>query len=83
MDTVISFKIWKIYVVPRLIYNLDVTINLPSVIEKIESYQRRTLKHLQHFPPNASTPATYLISGVLPLQAEIDKRVLSTLGENS
>jgi hypothetical protein len=35
LDTVTSFKIWKIYVVPRLIYNLDVTINPPSVIEKI------------------------------------------------
>jgi hypothetical protein len=75
-----SFKIWKIYITPRLIHNLDVTINPPTVLEKIESYQRQTIKHLQHFPPNASNAATYLLSGVLPLQAEIDKRILSTFG---
>jgi hypothetical protein len=50
------------------------------VIQKLETYQRQTLKQLQHFPPNNSNPATYLRSGVIPVHAEVDQRILSTFG---
>ena len=61
------------YIVPRLIHGLEVTKSHPSEIE----YQRRTLKQLQHLSTGASNNATYLLSGVLPIQAEIEERMLT------
>ena len=75
-----SIRIWKIYVVPRLIHNLDVTKNSKTMIQKIEDYQRQSLKQIQNLPPNTSNAATYLLCGVLPIEAEVDKRTLSTFG---
>ena len=73
-----AIQLWKTYVTPRMLYGLDITINSPREIEKIEDYQRKTLKQLQHLPPNTSNPAVYLLAGTLPIQAEVDKRILTT-----
>ena len=73
-----SVKIWKKYIVSRLVHGLEVTINPEKDLEKLENYQRATLKQLQHLPPSTSNCATYLISGVLPIRAEIEKRTLTT-----
>ena len=78
LNAITSAKIWKIYIVPRLIHNLKVILNTVKVIEKIDNYQRQRLNQHQHRPSCCSNPATYLISGVLPLQAKVDKKVLST-----
>ena len=72
-----AIKLWKIYVIPRMLYGLDIVSTNPADISKIEDYQRKTMKQLQHLPPNTSNPATYLLCGVLPIQAEVDKRCLS------
>ena len=70
-------NVWKVYIVPRLLYGLEVPKSYPSEIEKIEVYQRRTQTQLQHLPPGASNSTTYLLRGVLPIQAEIEKQMLT------
>ena len=71
-----SFHIWNTYIVPRIICGLEVTINPPSEIELIEDYQRKTLKQLQNLPQGTSNSATYLLSGIIPIEAVIDQKVL-------
>ena len=48
------------------------------MINKIEDYQREVIKQRQTLPTNTSNPASYLLLGILPVQGEIDKRILTT-----
>ena len=73
-----SIRIWKVFVVPRLLHGLEVIVYDEKQIEKIENYQRSTIKQLQHVPPGCSNSITYLLAGVMPITAELEKRTLTT-----
>ena len=73
-----SIRIWKVFIIPRLIHGLEVIVYDEKKVELIENYQRATLKQLQHLPSGCSNSATYLIAGVSPIKAEIEKRTLTT-----
>ena len=73
-----SSKMWKIYVLPQMLFGLEVTNNPTSEIKKIEQFQRETMKQLQGLPPNASNAATYLLLGIVPLEGALEKSILTT-----
>ena len=73
-----SVRIWKTFVVPRLIHGLEVLVYDEKQVEKIETYQRTTMKQLQHLPPCCSNSVTYLLAGITPIIAELEKRTLTT-----
>ena len=49
----------------------------PKNIEKLELYHRRNLRHIQHIPKSTATPAVYLLLGALPIEAQLDIRLLT------
>lgn len=73
-----SMKVWSTYILPRVVHNLEVTLINPSAVGIMEAYQRKTMKQLQHLPECTSNPVTYLLCGILPIEGEIHKRVLTT-----
>ena len=46
LNPITAAKVWKMYIILRLIHGLEVTKYHTSEIDKIEKYQRRTLKQL-------------------------------------
>ena len=46
----------------------------------MELYQRKVIRQLLHLPERAATSAIYVLSGQLPVEAEIHKRRLSLYG---
>ena len=71
----VSFSIWQTYVRPRLLYGLE-SINLSKCdIQNLELYQRKVIR-----PERVATSAIYVLSGQLPVEAEIHKRRLSLYG---
>ena len=60
-----------------LIHLLNLT---KSDIHKLEVYQRTLLRQLLHLPERVATSAIYILSGQLPVEAEIHKRKLSLYG---
>ena len=76
----VSVSIWQTYARPRLLYGLE-GINLTKCdIHKLEVYQRTLLRQLLHLPERVATSAIYILSGQLPVEAEIHKRTLSLYG---
>lgn len=75
----ISYKIYRAYVIPRLLYNLEVLPLNETQLNRLEHFHRDTLKKIQSLPQRTATSAVLLLLGALPLEAEIHKRHLSLL----
>ena len=73
-----STKMWRIYVLPQILFGLEVTQNPDSETKKLEKFQRETMKQIQNLPPNTSNPMTYLLLGLLPIEGALHKSILTT-----
>ncbi len=72
--------IYKVYVMPRLLYGLEaVTLSVGQVTD-LNSFHTRTLRMVQSLPQRCAKSAIYLLSGVLPVEAYYDYSLLSMLG---
>ena len=75
----ISYKIYQCYVMPRLLYGLEVLPLTQSQINLLSKFHLDNLKRFQSLPTRVATCAVYLLLGALPLEAELHKRQLSLL----
>ena len=76
----LSVCIWQTYARPRLVYWLE-SINITKCdIQKLELYQRTLIRQILHLPERVSSSAMYILSGQLPVEAEIHKRRLTLYG---
>ena len=76
----VSLSLWNTYVLPRLTYGLDVLTLSNSEIQKLNQFHKRFLKQVMHLHERTADAAVYILSGQLPLVADLHKRVLGTLG---
>ena len=49
-------------------------------LQSLETFQRKTLKHLQGLSQNTATAAVYHLLGAIPVEGLLDQRFLSTFG---
>ena len=75
----ISYKIYKTYVIPKLIYGLEILPLNKENMEQLEVFHRKCLRHIQSLPDRTSNSAVLLLLGALPIEAEIHKRQHSLL----
>ena len=75
----VSYQIYKIYVIPRLLYGLEIISLNKTQLDKINRYHLKTLRNIQSLPQRTATSAVYLLLGALPIEAELHKRQLSLL----
>ena len=77
-------KLWPTYVVPRLLYGLEVLDLTGKDIEVLEQYQRKSLRQIQSLPDktHTSNAAVLALMGihVLPLERVIHKNILNLFG---
>jgi hypothetical protein len=64
--------LWLTYVQPRLLYGLESLILSRKELDDLENYLRINLRAIQHLPKSTATPALYLLSGVPPIEAQLD-----------
>ncbi|CAC5361769.1 unnamed protein product [Mytilus coruscus] len=79
LDPPTSYNIYKTYVVPRLIYGLEVLPMTKANIEQLEKFHRKNLRHIQSLPERTSNAAVLLLIEALKIETEIHKRCLSLL----
>ena len=79
LNPCVSYKIYQCYVVPRLLFGLEVLPFNQSQLNLLSKFHVDTLKRLQSLPKRTATCAVYLLLGALPIEAEIHKRQLSML----
>ncbi|MEW8547407.1 MAG: reverse transcriptase domain-containing protein, partial [Candidatus Thiodiazotropha sp.] len=73
----VNGKLWSTYVIPRVIYGLEVLHLRQSDISQLEQYQRKSLKQIQHLPDRTQTSASLALLGVAPVEMVLHKNMLS------
>ncbi|VDI51816.1 Hypothetical predicted protein [Mytilus galloprovincialis] len=76
----VSAHLIQIYVIPRLLYGLDVINISRNDMEKLEVYHRKLIKQIQHLPIRTANSASLLLLGRIPIIGEIHKKILKTFG---
>ena len=80
LSPAVSAHIIKIYVIPRLLYGLEAGILSKKQREDLGMYHKNLLRRIQGLPRSTATEAIYLLLGELPIDAEIDIRILTLYG---
>ena len=75
----VSYKIYQCYVLPRLLFGLEVLPLTVTQINILSKFHISNLRRFQSLPTRTATSAVYLILGALPVEAELHKRILSLL----
>ena len=60
-----------------LLYGLEIIQLNKSQIEQLELYQKKLVKQILSVPTNTPDAAVYILSGLLPVEAQIHKRKLT------
>ena len=75
----ISHNIYQSYILPRLLYSLEVLNLNKSEIKMLSDFHINLLRHIQSVPKRTALATVHLLLGALPLEAELRKRYLSLL----
>ena len=73
-------KMFISYFQPSFLYGID-TVNMnKGDLEHIEISYRSVIKHMMAVPDNTPSCSIYLISGILPAEAQRDLDIMGLLG---
>ena len=73
-DTLIHLL--KTYITPVLLYGMELIIPKATPLAQLELFQKRMLKQILSLPTRTADPAVYMLSGLLPVEAQIHIRAL-------
>jgi hypothetical protein len=71
----VAIHLIQIYVMPRLLYGLEITTSRQNEIQKLEIYFKKLLKQVQNLPERTANEAAYLMMGRIPVVGELHKRI--------
>ena len=66
----------QIYILPVLVYGLEVVLPKAALMDKVNRAYKMSLKQILSLPDTVADPAVYIISGALPIEGIVDKRAL-------
>ncbi|MES9880811.1 MAG: reverse transcriptase family protein [Sedimenticola sp.] len=79
-DPETSLRLLQTYVIPVLLYGLEVVLPNKKNTELLEKFYKKYTKHILSLPTTVADPAVYILSGTIPVEAQIHKRALTLLG---
>ena len=79
MNIVTVLHLYTTYITPVLLYGLELLLPTETLVNKLEIFQRKFVKQILQVADNTANPAIYLLTGLLPIQAQIHIRALSFL----
>jgi hypothetical protein len=79
LDPSTCIHIMKTYVVPILLYGLEVITPDKENLEKLEKFHKRMVKRILSLPQNAPDIVPNIISGLIPIERQIHIKVLTFL----
>ena len=80
LDPETAIHLMQTYVLPVLVYGIEVALPTPKWMDVLEKFNKKFLKLILSLPVTAADPAVYVISGTLPVEATVHKRVLTFYG---
>ncbi|VDI53575.1 Hypothetical predicted protein [Mytilus galloprovincialis] len=76
VNPMVSLHLIRCYVIPRLLYGLEVILLSKTDISNLTTYFVKLLKRIQHLSDRTANAAVLLLIGQIPIEAEIHKRIL-------
>ncbi|CAC5371114.1 unnamed protein product [Mytilus coruscus] len=80
LDIQTLLHIFNIYVIPVLLYGLELVTPSGKKLDIIDIFHKKCIKQLLSLPTSTATPAIYILSGQLPIEGQIHKKILSLFG---
>ena len=80
LDPETAVHIYQTYVLPALVYGLEVIIPEKKYMDMLERSNKKFLKHIVGVPDTTADPSFLMLTGTIPLEGVIHKRALSLLG---
>ena len=80
LDPETAVSLLQTYVFPVLYYGMEIITPTGKALNRLEVQQKKILKQVLSLSTNVADPAVYIISGALPAEAMIHKRILSLFG---
>ena len=77
-----SIHVPKIYVIPRLLCDLDAVRLSVSDMKPLSTYFTRLLKQLQNLSERTATAERNILTGQLPIESVVHKRMLTLFSNN-
>ena len=69
LDPETSVQLINTYVLPVLVYGLEVALPNKTLTDKLERVYRKFLKQVLSLPDTVADPASYILSGAIPIEA--------------
>ncbi|KAH3861127.1 hypothetical protein DPMN_024055 [Dreissena polymorpha] len=73
----VKARLWSTFVVPRMLYALEVLPYSQADLKALEAFQLKTLKQVQHLADRTSNVAALSLLGILPNRAQLCKNTLN------
>jgi hypothetical protein len=77
LPPLVSMHIYNIYVIPRLVYGLEVIKLSKLDISALEKQHRAFIRNILHLPQRTAIPALHIISAKPPIKSILDQKILS------
>ena len=72
--------VFQIYVLPVLLYSLEVAVPSKFNLDTLEKFLRTSLKQILSLPTSTASPVVHILTGILPVEAMVHKRILALFG---
>lgn len=79
LNPMVSYRIYQAYVLPRLLYGLEVLNISSSHMDSLKRFHHNSLRMFQSLPQRTAICALHLLLGALPISGELHRRQLSFL----
>jgi hypothetical protein len=77
LDPESLLHIFKTYITPVLLYGMELLLPSSKPLEQLELFQKRILKQMLSLPMSCPDPAVYILTGILPIAAQIHFKALT------
>ena len=76
LNPLITWKLWRTFVVPRMLYEIETLKITTTDIYKLEQFQKKTLKQLLGLPQQTADPAIYILLAAECIEQIIHKAII-------
>jgi hypothetical protein len=77
LDPESLLHIYKTYITLVLLYGMELLLPSSKPLEQLELSQKRILKEILSLPMSCPNPAVYILTGILPIEAQIHIKALT------
>ena len=80
LDPETAIHLLQTYIIPVLVYGMELVLLKQKYMDTLERFNKKFLKLILSVPVNTADSAAYVLSGTLPIETVIHKRVLTFFG---